>query len=234
MKPLIATILTVMMLGEAGAGETSKVIQVNVETVLNARVVATLTEGKIIPLQADVDGAGGLVTKAVAEKLGNPDPHALPDDGKFAATDQHPQVQLHFSNVDGEHNQVRRSEGEDQFAFNVPERIYSQMFLFLSSGHFGPAKIQIQLIYQDATTETRELEVPDWYYPLKTGDSDRCHLATNLGKWNTQNKMIEKDHHFIYGLDVHPRAGKVLSRIQVHKFGTCVLAFWGATGLLSD
>jgi hypothetical protein len=55
-----------------------------------------------------------------------------------------------------------------------------------------------------------------------------------LGKWNTQSKMIEKNHHFIYGLNIRPATGKVLSRIQVHKFGTCVLAFWGATGVAAD
>ena len=228
-----ATFLTAMLFAAACAGQPSNVIQINIDPLLNARVVATLTDGKIIPLKADVDGAGGLVTKAVAEKLGNPDPHPLPDDGQFAATAEHPEVTLHFSNADGEHNQVHRSEGEDNFSFVVPEKTYSRILLFLSSGHFGPVKIRVQLTCNDATTETRDMEVPDWYYPLKPGDPDRCHLATNLGKWDMQNKMIEKSHHYIYGLDVHPAPGKVLSKIQVHKFGTSVMVFWGATGVTS-
>ena len=174
MKPIFTTIaLTAMMLRVACAGGNSNVVQINVDAVLNGRAVATLTDGKMIPLSADVDGAGGLVTQAVAEKLGNPNPHPLPDDGKFAATDRHPEVMLHFSNTDAEYNQIRRSQGEDEFSFAVPEKHYSQMFLFLSSGHFGPAKIQIQLTYQDGATEARDMEVPDWYFPLKPDDADR-------------------------------------------------------------
>jgi hypothetical protein len=234
-KFAIAIFFLIAMTWRAFAGGAdANVVQMDVESVLNTRAVATFTQDKIVPLKMDVDGAGGLVTQAVAEKLGNPNPHPLPDDGVFPATEQHPRVVLHFSNADGEHNQVRRSEGEDEFSFNASDKKYSRMLLFFSSGHFGPAKIQIRLIYRDATAETRDMEVPDWYFPLKPGDSDRCYLATNLGKWNNQNKMIEKDHHFIYGIDVHPDPGKVLSRIQVHKFGTCVLAFWGATGVTVD
>ena len=202
-------------------------VQVDVSKILNARGVATLTDGKVVPLQID---GGCVITKAAAVALGSKYAHGVPDDGKFPANADHPEVVLHYSNGDGTANQVRISLKEDEYSFDVPPKNYAKMFLFFTSFAHGPAPLQIVLTYQDGTAENRDIIVPDWYKNLDAGDKDCVYLAFDMDKWGKDNKMMEPRHHHIFGLDVHPATGKVLTQIKVHKPLHPIVIFWGATG----
>ena len=209
-------------------------VQVDVSKLLNARVVTTLTNGKIVPAAIDIDGVGGVIAKSAAMAAGSDNPHTVPDDSVFPATTDHPLVVLHYSNADGVSNQVRRSPlgSDDDYAFDVPPKNYANMFLFFTSGLRGPAPLKVTLTYQDGTTEDREIVCPDWYMNLKPGNKDYkdcVYLAYNLAKWLPNNTVREKWHHNIFGLDVHPNSAKILLNIHVHKTHPLV-CFWGATG----
>src|ERR1700722_14135465 len=70
----------------------STTVQVDVNKLLNARVVTTLTAGQVIPLQTSIDGAGGIATQAAAIALNGKAETAVPDDGTFPANADHPEV----------------------------------------------------------------------------------------------------------------------------------------------
>jgi hypothetical protein len=208
-------------------------VQVDVSKLLNARVVTTLTGGKVVPLQISIDGVGGVATRAAATFLNGKAETAVPDDGTFPANADHPEVALHFSNADGTGFQVRRLPHEEEFSFDVPPKKYSKMFLFFTSGAVGPASLKVTLTYRDGTTEERDIVCPDWWNNLddKTNpNKDVVYVAFNLAKWGTGNNIMEKDHHNIFGIDVRPAPGKMLTSIKVHKTRPLV-CFWGATGV---
>jgi len=203
-------------------------VQVDVRTVLNARVVTTYTGGKVVPLSIDIDGAGGVATAAASAQLPGNNPHTVPDDGHFPANADHPDVVLNFTNADGTSDQVRRSPHEDDYFFDVPPRNYSKMFLFLTSGAAGPAAIRVVLTYQDGSGEERNIVCPDWWTNLDGTNPDVIYLASNLAKFG-KTRILEKDHHNIFGIDVHPDPTRMLSRIEISKTNRIVV-FWGATG----
>jgi hypothetical protein len=208
----------------------STAVQVDVTKLLNARVVATFTDGKVVPLGINLDGAGGVATKAAASALkGNPDT-AVPDDGTFPANADHPDVVLHFSNADGTGFQVRRMSAPEDFSFDVPPKNYSKMYFFFTSGASGPAPMKVTLTYQDGSTEDRDIICPDWWPDLKPTDVGVFYLAHNLTKWGKGNNIMEKDHHNILGISVDVTPAKVLTSIKVHKTRPLV-CFWGATGV---
>ena len=218
--------------GTTRAGQT---VPIDASAAFTIRPVSTVVDGKIVPLDHDVDGAGGMATAAAAAAAthGTPDPHALPDDGRFPADGRHPDVVLPYAvGDDGRKNQARRSQGEDAFSFPVPPGRYAKLFLFLSSGQ-GPSDIEVTLAYDDGTSEARPFRVPDWFWDLKPDDPDWVYLARDLSKW-APDKMLEKSHHSIFGLDVHPAPGKALATVLVHKEAKGILAFYGATGEAAD
>jgi hypothetical protein len=211
----------------------STAVQVDISKLLNARVVTTLTGGQVVPLQTSIDGAGGVATQAAATSLNGNAETAVPDDGTFPANADHPEVVLHFSNADGTGFQVHRMPHEEEFSFDVPPKNYAKMLLCFTSGAAGPAKLTVTLTYQDGSTEERDIVCPDWWNNLdeKTNpNKDVVYVAFDLAKWGTKNKTLEKDHHNIFGIDVRPTPGKVLTSIKVHKTRPLV-CFWGATGV---
>jgi hypothetical protein len=209
----------------------SQTVQIEVQSLLNARPVTILNGGKLVAWTEGLDGAySGEATTAAAKLMGDAVPKALPDDGRFPATAKHPEVILHFSNEDATGMQVRRSMGADTFSFAVPAGRYSRMSLFCMSAN-GSSNLTVQLFYgQDV--ETRNLTVPDWYNLLPEGDPVRYYLAYDLAKWTKDNKKSEPDHHYLFGLDLAPDAGKTLTRIKLGKGPGGALTFWGATGVL--
>ncbi len=208
-------------------------LQIDVSKVLNARVVTTLTEGKVVPFDQGVDDYGGVATRQAAVAMKNASAPSVPDDGKFPAAGTHPEVTLHFSNDDGKNPQVRRSASgaDDDYAFDVPARKYFLMQLFFTAGGGGPSvPVKVVLTYQDGTTTERDLMAPDWYRNLDPAkDKDWYLLGANLSKWG-RTKVMEWNHHNIAGVELHPDFNKVLTRIAVHK-SKGVVVFWGATGV---
>ena len=120
----------------------------------------------------------------------------------------------------------------------MPEKKYSQMWLWVTSGQ-GPSDIHVELTYKDGTSETRDIQVPDWFWELtpnakdpKMDDKNRCNLAVDLGKWSKQGPMIasEPRHHFIHGVDATPNPAKELVKVTVKKDKKGLMCFYGATG----
>ncbi len=216
----------------APAASASPALQIDVSKLLNARVVTTFTDGKVVPFGMNIDGAGGVATKAASDAIPADNDHTVPDDGKFPANADHPDIVLHFSNTDGTGFQVRRMSKEEEFSFHVPPARYAKMFLFFTSGAAGPAPLKVTLTYQDGATEEHDVVCPDWWNNLddKTNpNKDVVYVAFDLAKFGRKNNVMEKSHHNIFGIDVHPTPGKVLTSISVHKTRPLV-CFWGATG----
>jgi len=210
----------------------AELIQIDTSDAFNTRTISTVVGGKLAPMRDNIDGAGGVATASAAATFGTSDPHALPDDGKFPATDKHPDIVMPYARDDGKSNQARRSAGGDAYVLSVPAKHYAKLFLFLSSGQ-GPSNLEIRMRYTDHTVETRTVVVPDWYWDLKPDDKDWCYVATDLSKWGP-DKMLEKSHHSIFGLDIHPDAGKVLEKILVSKSDAGIMVFYGATGQTAE
>lgn len=209
-------------------------VQIDISDIFNARPISTMANGVLVPQNATVDGSGGFATQsaAAAQDFGDKDSHALPDNAKFPAGDNHPAVLLAYVNDDGRKPIARVSQNEDIFVITVPEGNYTRLFLIACSGR-GASDLTVDLKYSDKTIETRTMQVPDWYDTLKPDDKYRCAIATDLSKWNSQ-KMLDKDHRSIFGIDVQPNPAKTLVKIRVHKSGQTFLTVFGATGETKD
>jgi hypothetical protein len=204
-------------------------VQLDIMRLLNARVVTTVHEGKLVTWPDSLDNAGsGEATQAAADLMDKPGLKALPDDGFFPATKQRPEVRLYAANHRPTGPQVRRSVGADHFEIRVPAVNCRQAWLFFMSG-CGDSTLHFTLHYQDGTSEKRDMKAPDWWNAADPKDPTQCDLAVDLGKWDNQNRMMETDHHYIVGLDLRPNPKRVLVRIEVEKDAPAVLTLWGAT-----
>ncbi|MGE5395875.1 MAG: hypothetical protein ACM3P1_14115 [Candidatus Saccharibacteria bacterium] len=209
-----------------------KVIQIDVHQLLNARAVTTLTDGKLITWTTGIDGNGladGYLTMSAALFNGDHDPKALPDNPLFPATKDHPEVLLHYSNNNAHDNQTLAIKGKGAFAFNVPSKIYTQLFLAFTSAE-GASNIKVDLYY-GKDKETLVFTIPDYYMDIPSSDPNFCYLAHDLAKWGNQNNRTEMDHHNIDLLNIHPDTSRKLTRIAVQKSEGGYLVFWAATGV---
>jgi hypothetical protein len=115
------------------------VVQIPIDSLLDARPVSTLTNGVVVPWTAGqgIDGNGGgngFVTQGVATKLGYNGP-ALPSNGIFPAAKGLPEFDLYFSDSNPAtsfqaHNVHANVVGTIQFP--VPEATYSNIYLVLT------------------------------------------------------------------------------------------------------
>jgi hypothetical protein len=227
--PLLLFLAALLLAPSVRAGE---IVQLNTTDAFNMRPISTVVNGKLVPMNDNIDGAGGVATAAAAKAAGVDDPKTMPDDGKFPATDKHPEIVLTYATDDGKKNLARKVQGEDSFAFNVPKKNYAKLYLFFASGQ-GASKIGVDLRYTDKTIETHVLDVPDWFWELKPSDTGIFYVASDLSKW-TATKKIEDNHHYIFGLDVHPNPEKTLDMIRIRKDKPGLLTFYGGTGETKD
>jgi hypothetical protein len=229
--PLLITLI--FLLSSAQTHEKVKVIQIDLDKILNARPVTTLTNGKLVTWTKGIDGNGeadGYLTMSAALFNGDKDPIALPDNPLFQANNKHPEVLLHYSNNDGISNQAMAISGAGRFSFEVPAKKYSSLFLAFTSAE-GASQIKISLKYADGV-ESKSYEVPDYYKDIPADDPNFCYLAHDLAKWGTKNNMTEMDHHNIDLLNIHPDENRKLVSIQVEKSEAGYLVFWAATGVI--
>ena len=229
----ILTGFVFLLLSSATSGKKEKVIQINLDKILNARPVTTFTHGKMITWTKGIDGNGeadGYLTIAAALFNGDKDPKALPDNPLFPANEKRPEVLLHYSNSDGISKQAVAINGAGSFSFDVPAKKYSDMFLAFTSAE-GSSKIKVSLKYTDGV-ESKSYEVPDYYKDIPADDPDFCYLAHNLAKWGKTNNMTEKDHHNIDLLNIHPDKNRKLLSLKLEKSEPGYLVFWAATGVL--
>lgn len=209
-----------------------KVVQINISSLLNARPITTLTNGKLVSWTKGIDGNGdgdGYLTHSAADFNGDKDAHALPDNTIFAANADHPEIRLHYDNADSIHNQARFVSGAEEFVIEIPKGRYSAIYLGLSSAD-GPSSLQFELIYADSR-ETKNYLLPDYYNNATEKNPGLSYVATNLAKWGKKDKMTEKDHHNIHLLKLNIDAGKQLTAIKVSKSKEGYLMLWSATGV---
>jgi hypothetical protein len=210
----------------------SKVIQIDISYLLNARPVTTLTNGKLISWTKGIDGNGdgdGYLTHSAAEFNGDKDAHALPDNAVFAANAQHPQIELHYNNADSVRSQARFVSGAGEFLIKIPKAHYAAIYLGLSSSE-GASSLQFDLIYSDRT-ETKNYLLPDYYNNVSEKYPDLSYVATDLAKWGKKDEMTEKDHHNIHLLKLNTDPGRKLIAIKVSKGKEGYLIFWSVTGV---
>lgn len=211
------------------------VVQIPCASVLNTRSVTTLTDGKLVTWQVGIDGGGngsGYLTMAASLSVGDKNPHALPDSGRFPADARHPEIVLNYSNADGTGNQTRYVRGAGDFTLPVPAAKYSKLFLYFTSAE-GSSSLTFTLDYADAGQATVNVELPDYYNDLKPDDPVLFYVARDLAKWSKANKMTEATHHNIDGIELRPDAAKTLSSVKIAKTAKGYLVFWGATGIAS-
>ena len=210
----------------------ARTIQFNVKSILNARMVTTFSGGKIFTWNKGVDGTwSGLATRTAADVMGSKDKIAFPDNGVFSANSFHPVVVMNFSNVDANGNQVRFSDKNrtDSYSFSVPENSYSNLSLFFMSA-FGTSDISVEINYSDQSHELKKFSVEDWAVKIPESDA-KYFLSSNLAKWGDKNTELEKDSHYLMGINLQPSASKKVVKITVNKPATeTTLSFWGATG----
>jgi len=207
-----------------------EIIQVDIKSILNVRIVTTLTNNRIALWNDALDGGeSGMATMSAAKSLADPNPKALPDDGIFHADDTRPFVVLNYTNADSLGFQARRSLATDTFSIVTPERNCEKVFLWCMSGN-GPSTLDFQLIYSDKSIEECQRILPDWYNEITQEDKNLCYLAKNMGKWDRTNKLMEADHHYIHGIILYPNTAKILQKIVVMKKAKAgVLTLLGVT-----
>jgi hypothetical protein len=235
MRRRFPSLLLLLGLGAASAGRAraDDELQVDVSKLLDCRPVTTLTAGHLVPWTQGVDGGGladGFVTKAAAAALGSKGVVALPDNGFFPANDDHPRVQLHFTNTKESAPQAHALSGRGAFDLPVPRRAFSSLQFYLTSAE-GPSNVRVVLRYYDGTSDTVDKVLPDYANAPSDADPDFFALAGNLGKWDSAGHLKEPNHHYLYGMTVHPDLDKALVGITVIKGAEGYLLFWGATGV---
>ena len=230
-RPSLVGLLATLVFILAALPATAATLQIDLGPLLNARVVTTLSDGRLVPWTDALDNAGsGEATRSAALRMGDANPRALPDDGSFAATARHPRVRLHFSDARDTGDQVHRSVGRDDFKIAVPPTHYRQLWIFCMSG-LGKSLLTVTLSYADGTSVRERLTVPDWYFAAPDNDPRLCNLAGDLGKWGKDNRMMEKDHHYLVGIDLAPDARRTLTGVRIEKGDSGVLTLWGVTGV---
>ena len=143
-------------------------IQTDIKSLLNVRIVTTLTNNKLVLWKDALEGGdSGMATISAVTTSTDKTPKALPDDGVFQADATHQSVVLNYSNADGHGNQARRSMGVDSFSVSTPGKIYDKIFLWGMSGN-GSTALDFKLIFSDKTTEDCQRTVPDWYNEILT------------------------------------------------------------------
>ncbi len=213
----------------------SKVVQIDISNLLNARPVTTLTDYKLISWTKGIDGNGdgdGYLTQSAAEFNGNKDAHALPDNPVFAANAQHPEIVLHYNNVDSIHSQARFVSGDGEFTIRVPKGHYAAIYLGLTSSE-GPSALEFELTYSNKTA-AENYELPDYYNNASEKYPNLSFVATDLAKWGKNNIMTEKNHHNIHLLKLNVDSEHTLKAIKVKKSKSGYLIFWSATGVLAN
>ncbi len=232
---LLATLGCTLGLARA-AHAADQIVQIPIDALLNARPVTTLTGGVLVTWTKGIDGGGGgngYMTAAASAFHKDPKVNALPDDGKFAANDRHPEVALHFSNdAPAASPQAHSVNGVGDFTFAPPAATYSKLFLFVTSSE-GSSALKVTLSY-GATSEVVNITVPDYYNDVAPTDPVVFYLASNMAKWSNQNNIAEMNHHNLDGVELHPMAGQMLTSVKVEKTAPGYLVFWGATGIATS
>lgn len=207
-------------------------IQFDMAALLNARVVTTLSSGRLVRWRTGLDGEwSGLATRAAADAMGSRSRAALPGDGEFPADRFHPRLRLHFSDAEAVAPQARYAGRgvADRCVVPAGDRCFSRVVLVCTSA-FGATEIEIALVYADGGERRVRALVPDWGETI-ADTPERFAVARDLAKWSRDNRELEPDHHALAGLAFAADPRRRLRAIRVTKPASdTALAFWGAAG----
>ena len=219
------------------------VVQIPIDSLLDARPVSTLINGVVVPWTAGqgVDGDGnadGFVTLAVEAKLGQTG-NALPNDGVFPAANGLPEIDLHFSNDSPAttfqaHNAHSGVAASIQFA--VPQATYSKIFLVLTDSE-NADMLTVTMTYADSTTSvTGPFTMPDYDQGLPANTADVTYFSLiSMHKWSQTDQQGDNAGHSITGVTLVPSPTKALTGITIAKPDDGhYLVFWGATGIATS
>jgi len=210
----------------------AQTVQFDVKPLLNARMVTTFSNGKLVCWNKGVDGTwSGLATRSAADLMGSKDKIALPNDGTFDANVFHPKVVLNFSDDDATGNQVRFTDKNiaDSYSFPVAENCYSNISLFFMSA-FGSSDITVEITYSDKTSQLKKYTIEDWAWRIDENET-KYFLAANMAKWGNAYTELEKDSHYLMAINIQPDITKKVIKITVNKPASeSTFSFWGATG----
>jgi hypothetical protein len=225
-----------MALVVARAARADQVVQVPGEGVLDGRSVSTLTGGAVVPWTTGIDKDDAYMTLAAAKSLGQTGP-ALPDDGRFAANADHPEVVLHVSNAaTATSPQTHLQTAMGAFTIPVPRATYSKVFLFLTAS-YGDAPLAIKMTYADGTSTMTTFTLPDWGTgkALPAGPPTFFNLIGGLHKWTKAGASLDTPSHTITGMSLTPASDRALASIAIDKTTAAPwLTFWGATGIATS
>jgi hypothetical protein len=233
----VGVLAAAMAFASERVAKADTVVQVSVDTLLNARPVSTLVGGKVVawtPGQG-IDADDGLVTSAAEAALGETGV-ALPDDGTFAADAYHPDIVLHFADsAPASLFQAFELSAAGNFAFAVPPGAYSKVYLLMTSS-YGACTLTVTMTYADGSSSPVTFALPDWGtgQPLPTSPPIFFNLISGMHKWTSLDQQIDAPVHTVTGVVLSADGTKELTRVRVSKPGaTQTLVFWGATGLAS-
>ena len=211
------TLFAFLLAGSCAAAHADQIVQVNLEKLLNARVIITQKEGQLQLADHALDNGGSiLITKAAAEVSGAGQLNPLPSSSLIAADGRHPEVKLHYADGDGGPQVCRISAHEETIACPVPPNHYQQMQAFFISAN-GSTPIVVTLHFADGSASQRTTHVPDFFFLPDKTDKEWFVLVDGFGKVDAKGHKTETDHHYIHGFDLNPDAGKILQSIEIHK-----------------
>jgi len=226
-------LLLLLMLCGLHQPKGGKVVQFDISSVVNARPVTTISNGKLTNWKGGIDGGGsgdGYLTKSAAAFNGDSVEHALPDEPLIAANNAHPEIQLHYANGDNLNGQAFAMRGEASITFSVPKGKYSTLYFAMTSAE-GRSPIKFDLTYAGGDHLT-EVLLPDYYQDIPADDPNLCYLIHDLAKWGPANKMTERSHHNIDLVKVQADPKQTLLKIKISKGQQGYLVFWAAAGKL--
>jgi len=211
------TLFAFLLVGSCAAADSNQIVQVNLDKLLNARVIITQKEGQLQLADHALDhGNSILITKTAAEasKAGQLNP--LPSSSLIAADARHPEVKLHYADGNGGPQVCQISDHEATIACPVPPNHYQQVQAFFISAD-GSTPIVVTLHYTDGSASQRTTRVPDFFFLPKETDTGWFVLVDDFGKVDAKGHKTEANHHYIHGFDLSPDAGKILQQVEIHK-----------------
>ncbi len=239
----VLTAITLFALCLARVAWADTVVQIPIDSLLDARPVSTVTNGVEVPWTAGqgIDGNGGgdgYVTKSVAAKHNYTGP-ALPDDGIFPAANGLPEFDLHFADANPAtsfqaHNAHAGMAATIQFA--VPQATYSNLHLVMTDSE-NADMLTVTLTYSDATTSTvGPFTMPDYDQGLPANTKDVTYFSIFSGqKWGPMDTPGDNMGHSITGVTLTPSPTKPLTGVTITKPSDGhYLVFWGAVGIATS
>ncbi|MDB5158026.1 MAG: hypothetical protein JWR50_2733 [Mucilaginibacter sp.] len=226
----VTLIISSLIVSSAYRYQAGKVIQINVDDLLNVRPVTTLTNGKLVVWDKGVDRENGYLTMAAGLFNKETESKAIPDDPLIPADQHHPAILLHYANKEGVKNQAKLLSDTNSFTIKVPKHNYSDLYLCLTSA-YGTSNLEYSLIYADGA-EVKHITVPDWANDVPNNDPDFSYVIHDRAKWSNKNTLTETEHHNIHALNVHPDIKRILTAVKVKNLSKTYMLFWAATGVV--